>query len=315
MAEMGLADILNDCINRLAAGQSLDECLGVYPGQAARLGSMLETGLLVRRMEYGAAEAALAQETIWLRMEQAYNAPAPARHLRLPRRWLWLVAAVIGLLLMSGVILAAQNSRPGEPLYGVKVFLEAIGGGANGAPIPLLPVPTATPSATPTAAPTNTATSAASSTWTLTAMPTLTETPTAEGVTGVIEGPVDAINGNTITIYGMDITIEPDDPLLAVIQVGDAIRVEGDFTAGGAIGAANVTVVETEPDVFVNDEGEQWRDDGTCDNPPPDWAPAHGWRQRCAGGDANVPPGSRGMGNGNESSGNSGNSGGMGMGN
>ncbi|NWF70225.1 MAG: hypothetical protein HXY40_14155, partial [Chloroflexi bacterium] len=46
--------------------------------------------------------------------------------------------------------------------------------------------------------------------------------------------------------------------------------------------------------------GEVWRDDGSCNNPPPDWAPAVGWRQRCQG--QGTPPGhtdnpGRGMGN------------------
>ena len=30
--------------------------------------------------------------------------------------------------------------------------------------------------------------------------------------------------------------------------------------------------------------GEAWRDRGNCSNPPPPWAPAHGWRRRCEGG-------------------------------
>jgi hypothetical protein len=37
-----------------------------------------------------------------------------------------------------------------------------------------------------------------------------------------------------------------------------------------------------EVDVNVNPQsGEVWRDKGNCQNPPPDWAPANGWRRRC----------------------------------
>jgi hypothetical protein len=35
--------------------------------------------------------------------------------------------------------------------------------------------------------------------------------------------------------------------------------------------------------VAVSGNGQVWRDEGNCDNPPPSWAPAHGWRLRCEG--------------------------------
>jgi hypothetical protein len=125
-------------------------------------------------------------------------------------------------------------------------------------------------------------------------------------------GPVEAINGNVITVYGLEVVMDADDPLLAVIVVGDVIRVEGDFD-GAAIDASDVVVVGADGaavEVYSNEAGEVWRDDGTCNNAPPDWAPANGWRRRCQGGDGSVEPGSRGQGNGNSN----GNGMGMGMG-
>ncbi len=312
MAELSLPDILNESIDRLAAGQTVNDCLLAYPGQSARLGSMLESGLIAARVTYPVAEVALAQERIWSRMEQAYNTPTPSRPVRLPRRWQWVIAAAAALLMLAGVMLAAQNSQPGDPLYGVKLFIESIFSGGQ---------PTALPTPTETAAPTATSTPAVTATETPTSAPTLTATPTftpiptealaasetptftptEENVTGAIEGPVEDINSNVITIYGIEIVIDEDDPLLAVIVVGDVIRVEGDFD-GTAIDASDVVVVGVggeAVEIFTNDTGEVWRDDGSCNNPPPDWAPAIGWRRRCQGGAA---PGG-------------GNAGGMGMGN
>jgi hypothetical protein len=43
----------------------------------------------------------------------------------------------------------------------------------------------------------------------------------------------------------------------------------------------------TQVDVTVSDSGEVWRDDGSCNNPPPPWAPANGWRRRCESGNGN----------------------------
>jgi hypothetical protein len=314
VAELSLPNILNDCIDRLAAGQTVNDCLRLYPGQAARLSSMLETGLVAARVVYATAEVTLAQERIWSRIEQAFNAPAPARPVRLPRRWQWAIAAAAALLMLAGVMLAAQNSQPGDPLYGVKTFIESIFAGGQPAPLPPA-TETAIPTATSSPAPTATATQPATRTPTLTLSPTEplsasgTPAPTGEdNVTGTIVGPVEDINGNVITIYGFEIVVDEDDPLLDAIVVGDVIRVEGDFD-GVAIDASDVIVVGAEGEeveIYTSDTGEVWRDDGTCSNPPPDWAPAIGWRRRCQGGGQNVQPGSQGMG--------SGNSGGMGMG-
>jgi hypothetical protein len=120
----------------------------------------------------------------------------------------------------------------------------------------------------------------------------------------IIEGPVQAININIITIYDIDIQLAPNDPLLAVIQIGDLVRVEGNVSPGSTtnIVIIAVTVVIVNIEVYIVD-GEVWRDPGDCSNGPPDWAPAHGWRRRCEGNNNNG-----GNGNGN------GNGGGMGMG-
>ncbi len=121
----------------------------------------------------------------------------------------------------------------------------------------------------------------------------------------VIEGPVQQININIITIYGINIELDPDDPLLTVIQIGDYIRVEGDYgQSGNTIIIIAVTIIIVDVDVVVDQgSGAVWRDPGDCGNPPPPWAPAHGWRRRCeSGGGDNGSSGSRsgrGQGRGN----------------
>jgi hypothetical protein len=134
------------------------------------------------------------------------------------------------------------------------------------------------------------------------ATPEITSTPTLEPVI-VVEGPVQNIEGNVVTIFGIEIILNPDDPLLNVIEVGDVLHVEADYATDTTLIIA-VTVEPVSNEVNTNpDTGESWRDNGNCDNPPPPWAPANGWRRRCGvpGGSAPNP----GNGNGN----------GMGMGN
>ena len=172
---------------------------------------------------------------------------------------------------------------------------------------------TATPTSTHTPMPTLTAIADPSMTPTLTATPDPLASPTATPITPddddvviVIEGPVMAIQINIITIYDIDIAVAPNDPVLTVIQIGDIVRVEGILYSPGddddddddfsgiliGIGDADIditiiaiTIIIVDIDVFIGDDGAVWRDDGECANPPPPWAPAHGWRARCEGGD------------------------------
>ena len=106
-------------------------------------------------------------------------------------------------------------------------------------------------------------------------------------VTIVIEGPVENININIITIFDTEIEVDIDDPILNIIQIGDVIRVEGDLVDDSdtiIIIAINIIIIDI--DIFINDDGtEVWRDDGNCSNGPPPWAPAHGWRRKCESGD------------------------------
>ncbi|MBZ0299279.1 MAG: hypothetical protein K8J31_06055 [Anaerolineae bacterium] len=102
-------------------------------------------------------------------------------------------------------------------------------------------------------------------------------------VTIVIEGPVQQININIITIYNIDIELKVDDPILTVIQVGDVVHVEGNMAEQGdtmIIVVVNIIIINV--DIVINDTGTVvWRDSGSCGNPPPPWAPANGWRRRC----------------------------------
>jgi hypothetical protein len=109
----------------------------------------------------------------------------------------------------------------------------------------------------------------------------------------IIEGPVEAININIITIYGINIELDSTSPLISVIRVGDFVRVEGGTRdTGDTIIIVAVTVVIVDVDIYVNDDGGAvYRDDGECANPPPPWATAVGWRRKCEPGSSVLPPG------------------------
>lgn len=72
--------------------------------------------------------------------------------------------------------------------------------------------------------------------------PDLTATPDPDTVI-VIEGPVQNIVVNVITIYNINITVAPENPVLTLIQIGDVIRVEGDVDASGTIIAVVIDTI------------------------------------------------------------------------
>ena len=158
-------------------------------------------------------------------------------------------------------------------------------------------LPTLTPSLTSTPSPTSTLT------------PSPLPTETALPVNVVVEGPVQSITGSVVTVYDYDINFEPDAPLLSALQVGDVVRIQaaGDTTDITTAAAVEVTVENVEVDVSAT--GAVFRNDSDCGNPPPDWAPAVGWRNRCqGGGNSGNAPGNSGNapGNSGDAPGNSG---------
>jgi hypothetical protein len=120
----------------------------------------------------------------------------------------------------------------------------------------LLPA-AATPTPLPSNTPTPTAEPSAAASPTLTPMalsPTVTQqlpeaTPEASDgpATIVIEGPVEAISVNIITVFSTHIRVDPASPVLREIRIGDTVRVEGTSVMEGdvlVIVAIHITLVE-----------------------------------------------------------------------
>ncbi|MBE2181931.1 MAG: hypothetical protein IAE89_00775 [Anaerolineae bacterium] len=142
MSTRDFHDILNDCIERMAAGQSLEVCLRLYPDDAERLRPLLEAGAQTRHLLAERAEISADQALVWGRI-----GPQLARQ-RLNRRrkpgiGRLLLAAVLLLGLLGGAWLALNRPQQQPDLI---------------EPLPTTMTPTntytASPSATFTAAPT-----------------------------------------------------------------------------------------------------------------------------------------------------------------
>ncbi|GEM_PF-2420918 len=79
-----------------------------------------------------------------------------------------------------------------------------------------------------------------------------TAVATADSTTGVpiivIEGPVQAINVTSITIFDIDIQVDPASTVLTQIRIGDTVRVEGASSFDNntiVIVAVDITIIQT----------------------------------------------------------------------
>lgn len=126
MRDPQLIEALNNCIDLLAAGATIEDCLRTYPQYAAELAPMLEAGRLTRRAIL-TPEESQARERIRKRFEREIQQPALS--IRPPwRRFLSMAAGVVlvSALLLTAATVAAQDSLPGDFLYGLKLASESV---------------------------------------------------------------------------------------------------------------------------------------------------------------------------------------------
>jgi hypothetical protein len=122
-------NILDECLERLINGETVEQCLASYPEQALELEPLLRTAQATREaaaITPGADFKARAR----YEFRSALHAEVSQKTRSLPAlRRGWVVALmVIGILLVSGggTALAAGNSMPDSPLYRVKLATEQV---------------------------------------------------------------------------------------------------------------------------------------------------------------------------------------------
>jgi len=124
--------ILDECLERiLAGGETVEQCLARYPGEAAELEPLLRTSLFAKK----AAEIKPRpefRERARYQMRAALQEMAEKRERRFSffswqPRWATVAVTVLVLLLASGgTVAAAGNSMPDGPLYPVKLATERV---------------------------------------------------------------------------------------------------------------------------------------------------------------------------------------------
>lgn len=82
-------------------------------------------------------------------------------------------------------------------------------------------------------------------------------------ITIIIEGPVEAINVNIITIFSLEIEVDEDDPILLELVIGDNIHIEGNISVeDGAIVIIVVNITIIQIDIIIGDDPTSSRTSG-----------------------------------------------------
>ena len=120
--------ILDDCLERIFAGETVEDCLRDYPSYSIELRTLLE-------MATGIADAVDITPRPEFREQAARDFQAALRDTKVSKgsffslhRWAVtaLSAVVVVLMAGGGTVAAASNSLPDNPLYNVKLATESV---------------------------------------------------------------------------------------------------------------------------------------------------------------------------------------------
>jgi hypothetical protein len=120
--------ILNECIERVIKGDSIQSCLESFPEQAKELEPLLRTALETLQAAKIQPRPEFRQRAAWEFQQAVQNLPPrhAAHHAwKWQLRWLIPVTAVFAVLVAgTGTVFAASDSLPDQTLYPVKIFTE-----------------------------------------------------------------------------------------------------------------------------------------------------------------------------------------------
>jgi uncharacterized membrane protein YgcG len=163
-----LNEIFNDCIDRLARGESLADCLRAYPAEAAALRPLLEAGMRSRELLPAPVEVMASSSAVWQKITQTMELERTPPRRVVPFGRILAAAAMLALVAISATWFLL-NRQQQEMLAGIAATQTAEMALTQSV------TPTSTATATETPSPTATATSTSTPTTTHTA--TLTPTP------------------------------------------------------------------------------------------------------------------------------------------
>lgn len=196
-----LVDIFEDCVSRLAAGQSLEACLALYPDHAARLRPLLENVETLSALRVPQAELVEDQALVWNQIMRALPETVPQR--RGGYRGLLLAAILLALLLSLIGATWFVLTRPDLPREDQQMIIPPTETALPALPtvsatlsatLTLTTSPSATPTPTPTVTPSRTPTATASASHTPTQLTPAAATAVSCDGPVTLQGAISMVN-------------------------------------------------------------------------------------------------------------------------
>lgn len=185
------AEVLNDCADRLASGQTINDCLRAYPEHAEQLFPLLQAAQLPRRARANPAEvnaARLQVSTVLDTLLEDFTIQPQPRivSLRLLQTAAVLLFA-IGVVILFSVL--RGNNLP--TVYEIPLSQTAVPalGNTESPTETTSPTSTTTSTVSPSSTPTQTLTATQTATQTMTVTPAPTSTPTASATSTASQTP------------------------------------------------------------------------------------------------------------------------------
>ena len=124
-----IEDILDNCLERMFKGESVENCVKTYPEQALELEPLLKASFVVIQKscaiqpspEFKVKARSQLQGILYAKLAKAERARIPIWH----RRWAVAMTTVLVIVLAGvGIAAASTNALPDEPLYPAKLATE-----------------------------------------------------------------------------------------------------------------------------------------------------------------------------------------------
>ena len=124
-------NILEKCLERITVkGESIEACLSDYPEHASRLEPLLRTAIsassCVQPIQAAPELKLKARNRMLSEIQGRQQKRVKVRTFAWKYRWALPALLLLLLLISSGVVIGANDSMPGEPLYSVKTTMEKI---------------------------------------------------------------------------------------------------------------------------------------------------------------------------------------------
>lgn len=128
MANDLLIEEFDQCVTQLANGATINDCVQLFPQHQDELRAMLEATRVPQKAQVSLDEVRFSQARVRLQFEKALFDSIPRRRPFPLQRVASIIFMMlfIGSLLTTGIVVVAQDSLPGDALYGIKRWSEQV---------------------------------------------------------------------------------------------------------------------------------------------------------------------------------------------